>query len=60
MENISVNGDIDCSQKRPLSEIWTGFTYFRRGDVVIAKITPCFENGKGAYLQGLETDFQVD
>jgi restriction endonuclease S subunit len=25
--------------------------------VVIAKITPCFENGKGAYLQGLETDF---
>ncbi|ADJ27169.1 restriction endonuclease subunit S [Nitrosococcus watsonii] len=57
MENISVNGDIDCSEKRPLSEVWSGFTYFRRGDVVMAKITPCFENGKGAYLQGLETGF---
>ncbi|MFZ7126831.1 MAG: restriction endonuclease subunit S [Desulfobacterales bacterium] len=57
MENISVNGDIDCSEKRTLSEVWNGFTYFRRGDVVVAKITPCFENGKGAYLKGLESDF---
>ncbi|MBB5348583.1 restriction endonuclease subunit S [Desulfoprunum benzoelyticum] len=57
MENISVNGDIDCSEKRTLSEVWNGFNYFRRGDVVVAKITPCFENGKGAYLKGLESDF---
>lgn len=57
MENISVNGDINCSEKKTLLEVWNGFTYFRRGDVVIAKITPCFENGKGAYLQNLETDF---
>ena len=56
MENISVNGDIDCSDRRALLEVWNGFTYFRRGDVVIAKITPCFENGKGAYLKALETD----
>ena len=57
MENISVNGEVDCSEKRTLSEVWNGFTYFRRGDVVVAKITPCFENGKGAYLKGLESDF---
>jgi type I restriction enzyme S subunit len=57
MENISVNGDIDCSEKRTLSEVWNGFTYFRRGDVVVAKITPCFENGKGAYLDRLESEF---
>jgi type I restriction enzyme S subunit len=57
MENISVTGDIDCTKKRYLSEVWNGFTYFRRGDVVIAKITPCFENGKGAFLKELETDF---
>jgi type I restriction enzyme S subunit len=57
MENISVNGNIDCTEKRMLSEVWNGFTYFRRGDVVVAKITPCFENGKGAYLKGLESDF---
>lgn len=57
MENISANGEIDCTEKRTLSEVWNGFNYFRRGDVVVAKITPCFENGKGAYLKGLESDF---
>lgn len=57
MENISVDGDIDCSEKRTLSEVWNRFTYFRRGDVVVAKITPCFENGKGAYLDRLESEF---
>ena len=51
LENISVNGDIDCAEKRPLSEVWNGFTYFRRGDVVMAKIAPCFENGKGGLPQ---------
>ncbi len=33
-----------------------GFTYFRRNDVLIAKITPCFENGKGACLLSLPTE----
>ncbi len=57
MENISINGEINCGEKRSLSEVYNGFTYFRRGDVVIAKITPCFENGKGAFLQELATDY---
>jgi len=57
MERISEEGEIDCSEKRQLSEVWEGFTYFRRGDVVLAKITPCFENGKGAYLYELETEY---
>ncbi len=57
MERISEEGEIDCSEKRQLSEVWEGFTYFRRGDVVLAKITPCFENGKGAYLSELETEY---
>jgi hypothetical protein len=39
-----------------MAEVWQGFTYFRRHDVVIAKITPCFENGKGAYLGSLPTE----
>ncbi|ASM56345.1 type I restriction enzyme, S subunit (plasmid) [Pseudoalteromonas nigrifaciens] len=30
-----------------------GFTGFQDGDAIFAKITPCFENGKGALLQGL-------
>jgi type I restriction enzyme, S subunit len=31
-----------------------GFTHFKNGDVVVAKITPCFENGKAAVIEGLE------
>jgi type I restriction enzyme S subunit len=42
----------------PKAEKWghikKGFTHFRNGDVVIAKITPCFENGKAAVIKGLE------
>jgi len=30
-----------------------GFTSFQDGDVLLAKITPCFENGKGAVCQNL-------
>lgn len=42
----------------PEAEMWghikKGFTHFRNGDVVVAKITPCFENGKAAVIDGLE------
>ncbi len=31
---------------RPYSSVNKGFTGFQRGDVLLAKITPCFENGK--------------
>ena len=57
MESVSENGQIDNSEKRPVSELWEGFTYFQKNDVIIAKITPCFENGKGAWLNNLESDF---
>ncbi|MGR8997739.1 MAG: hypothetical protein ACU88J_01660 [Gammaproteobacteria bacterium] len=36
-----------------LGEVETGYAYFREGDETIAKITPCFENGKGAVMRGL-------
>jgi type I restriction enzyme S subunit len=35
------------------SAVYAGYTYFRNNDVVVAKITPCFENGKGAIAKGL-------
>jgi type I restriction enzyme S subunit len=35
-------------------DIKNGFTHFANGDVVLAKITPCFENGKAAIISGLE------
>ncbi len=56
MENVTETGVIDCSIKRPVSEVRTGFSSFAKGDVVVAKITPCFENGKGACLDELDTE----
>ena len=38
---------------RIYEEVAKGYTYFVDGDVLVAKITPCFENGKGAYAEGL-------
>jgi type I restriction enzyme, S subunit len=55
MEDISENGRIINQNIMPLSSIKNGLTYFERNDVLVAKITPCFENGKGACLDALET-----
>lgn len=38
---------------RAWSDIKSGFTHFAEGDVALAKITPCFENGKSTVLRGL-------
>jgi type I restriction enzyme S subunit len=38
---------------RPWREIKTGYTHFVEGDVGLAKITPCFENGKSTIFRGL-------
>lgn len=53
MEAIGENGSLDLERTRVLGEVGSGYTYFREGDVAIAKITPCFENGKGAIMRGL-------
>ena len=34
------------SQTRQLSAVAGSYTYFADGDILLAKITPCFENGK--------------
>lgn len=38
-------------------EIKNGFTHFKEEDVVLAKITPCFQNGKSAVIRGLTNGF---
>lgn len=53
MEAISENGTLLHGATKPIGEGLSGYTYFREGDVTIAKITPCFENGKGAVMHGL-------
>jgi type I restriction enzyme S subunit len=48
-KTVSIESPID----RPFAEVSKGFTTFQRGDVIIAKITPCFENGKMAHAVDL-------
>jgi len=43
-----------ASKTRPLSEVDGSYTYFAEGDVLLAKITPCFENGKLGIARNLE------
>ena len=57
MEAIGEEGTLSLEKTKPLSEVETGYTYFREGDVTVAKITPCFENGKGAVMKGLHNGF---
>ena len=54
MEKIGEDGSLDLSEIRPASEVSKGYTAILDGDLVIAKITPCFENGKGALCYGLQ------
>ena len=56
MEKVGTEGQIHTGEKVGASKVWNGYTYFRRGDILVAKITPCFENGKGAYLHSLPTE----
>ena len=46
MDSVGTDGSIDVSKEKTLGEVRKGYTYFRDNDVVFAKITPCFENGK--------------
>ncbi len=38
---------------RKWAECKKGYTHFQNGDVILAKITPCFENGKSALVTDL-------
>lgn len=47
------SGAITGAEDRPLDEVRKGYTAFRDDDVIVAKITPCMENGKAAIARGL-------
>ncbi|MDA2923309.1 restriction endonuclease subunit S [Acidobacteria bacterium AH-259-L09] len=46
-------GAITEPELRPFGKVRKGYTAFREGDVIFAKITPCMENGKAAIARGL-------
>lgn len=54
MASVSDGGFIADSVGRPLGDLRKGsYTYFAENDIIIAKITPCMENGKCALAKGL-------
>lgn len=47
MESLGINDKFTISkQSKDLVSVSGSYTYFTEGDVLLAKITPCFENGK--------------
>ncbi len=54
MEDLGVGAkSLIPSRTRALGEVSGSYTYFADGDVLLAKITPCFENGKLGVARGL-------
>lgn len=53
MQDVTEKGELNLRQERKLKDVYKGFTYFENNDVVVAKITPSFENGKSALMRNL-------
>lgn len=53
MTDVNEAGGIVTSADVSFGSVKLGFTRFAEGDVIFAKITPCMENGKGAFAIGL-------
>ena len=51
MECVGVDGSFTIREDGLVRDYYKGYTYFRDGDVLLAKITPCFENGKVAIAE---------
>ena len=49
----ALSGGIDVSTVRKYAEVKKGYTHFREGDILFAKVTPCMENGKMAIARKL-------
>lgn len=48
------NSSFDVTKERKIAEVLSGFTYFKDDDILLAKITPCFENGKAGIARKLK------
>ena len=53
MEKIIETGKVDYSMTNTIENLINGYTYFIDGDIIMAKVTPCFENGNIAIVEGL-------
>lgn len=54
MKNLGICAkSIELNEDRQLGKVSGSYTYFADNDVLLAKITPCFENGKLGIAQNL-------
>ena len=54
MEDVSNNAIVKNVRIVSYEQVSKGFTTFQDKDVLLAKITPCFENGKGGFVDNLQ------
>lgn len=55
MDELGIRDDsVSGSQERPLADVYKCYTYFADNDVLLAKITPCFQNGKLGIARALK------
>lgn len=54
MDKIISPNNLDLSLEKTVEEVYSGYTYFRENDIVLAKVTPCFENGNIAVAKELK------
>ncbi|MCK5450621.1 MAG: N-6 DNA methylase [Candidatus Omnitrophica bacterium] len=40
-------------QEKKIKDVYSGYTYFAENDVLLARVTPCFENGKAGIAKNL-------
>jgi type I restriction enzyme, S subunit len=50
---------IESAEDRVFEGVSNGYTQFRRGDIIVAKITPCFQNGKMAHAVDLKYEVGI-
>lgn len=46
--------NLNNHQEKTIGEVIKGFTFFRDDDILLAKITPCFQNGKAGIASNLK------
>jgi len=56
MESIGDDGSVNHNETRSYADVKSGYTVFQNGDILTAKVTPCFENYKGAYITNISSN----
>ncbi|MEB8047882.1 hypothetical protein NGI02_06390 [Escherichia fergusonii] len=53
MEKLKLN-TLTLDEERITNQVYDGYTYFKDDDILIAKVTPCFENKNMAIAKKLK------